>query len=46
MQNTEFKKSKSPLVLGIISLIAWFIPIIGAPVTITGIVISIKKIKQ
>lgn len=45
MENTEVKKSKSPIVLGILSLIAWLLPIIGAPVSISGIVIACKKIK-
>ncbi|MSR32072.1 MAG: hypothetical protein EXR99_11250 [Gemmataceae bacterium] len=28
--------------LGIIGLIAWFIPLFGLPVTVTGLVLSIK----
>lgn len=35
-------KATTPLVLGIIGMIAWFIPIIGLPVTIVGLVKGIK----
>ena len=34
------------LVLGIISLVAWLIPIIGYPVTIVGLVLGIKSVKS
>ena len=34
------------LVLGIISLAAWLIPIIGYPVTIVGLVLCIKSVKS
>lgn len=40
------KVSKSPLVLGIIGLVAWLLPIIGAPVNIAGILVSVKKLKS
>ncbi|OFW77307.1 MAG: hypothetical protein A2201_10590 [Alicyclobacillus sp. RIFOXYA1_FULL_53_8] len=37
--NSE-KRAKIGLVLGIIGMIAWFIPIIGLPVNIVGIVFA------
>lgn len=39
----EQNKSVASLVLGIISLIAWIIPLIGAPVSIIGLVLGVKK---
>ena len=36
-------KSTTSLVLGIVSLIAWFIPLIGFPVSITGLVFGIRN---
>ncbi|MBI2042479.1 MAG: DUF4190 domain-containing protein [Candidatus Nealsonbacteria bacterium] len=39
-------KATTGLVLGIIGLIAWFIPIIGAPITIIGLIFSIKGLKS
>lgn len=45
MEN-QIKKSKKPMVLGIISLVAWFIPIIGLIVSTFGIVISSKRLKE
>ncbi|MDS0528088.1 hypothetical protein NNC19_20545 [Clostridium sp. SHJSY1] len=45
MENT-IKTSKSPLILGILGLIAWFIPIIGLPVNVAGIIVSIIKVKS
>ncbi len=44
MENT-IKKNKSPLVLGVISLFAWFIPIIGIITSIVGLILSIKSRK-
>jgi hypothetical protein len=35
-------RATASLVLGLISIIAWFIPVIGLPVTITGLVLGIK----
>ena len=35
-------KAIASMVLGIIGLFAWFLPIIGLPVTITGLVLGIK----
>ena len=34
------------LVLGIISLIAWFIPPFGLPISIVGLVLGIKSVKS
>ena len=35
--------SSAPLVLGIASLITWLLPIIGLPVSVIGLVISVKR---
>lgn len=43
---TQVKKSKKPMILGIISLVAWIIPIVGAIVSVFGIVISSKRLKE
>ena len=43
---TNVKKSKKPITLGIISLITWIIPIIGAIVSICGIVSSSRRLKE
>ncbi len=40
------KKATTSLVLGIIGLIAWFIPIIGLPITLTGLIFGIKGINS
>lgn len=42
----QIKISKAPIILGIASCIAWIIPFIGAIVSIVGIVMSSKKIKE
>lgn len=34
------------LILGIIGMVAWFIPIIGAPIVIIGLIFSIKGLKS
>jgi len=39
-------KATTSLVLGIIGLIAWFIPLIGAPITIIGLIFGIKGLKS
>ena len=39
-------KATASLVLGIIGLIAWFLPIVGFPVTIVGLVLGIKGMKS
>ena len=44
--STKNGKATTGLVLGIIGLIAWFIPLIGAPITIIGLVFSIKGLKS
>jgi len=45
MEN-QTKKSKKPMVLGIVSLVAWLIPIIGFITSTFGIVISSKRLKE
>lgn len=42
----EAKKSKAPIILGVLSLIAWLIPILGLIISGFGIVISSKNIKK
>lgn len=34
------------LVLGIVGMIAWILPILGLPITITGLVFGIKALKR
>ena len=34
------------MILGIIGLLAWILPLIGAPVTITAIVLGIRGLKS
>ena len=41
MQNDN--RASTSLILGILSLIAWLLPLIGYPVTIIGIVMGIKS---
>ncbi len=38
-------KAIASLCLGLFGLVAWFLPIIGFPVTITGLVLGIKSLK-
>lgn len=45
MEN-QTKKSKKPMVLGMVSLVAWLIPIIGFITSTFGIVISSKRLKE
>lgn len=45
MEN-QIKKSKKPMVLGIVSLVAWIIPLVGAIVSILGIAIASKRLKE
>lgn len=40
------KKSNAGFVLGIISILAWLLPIAGYPVSIIGLVLSIKAKKN
>lgn len=44
--NTAPQKSVAPMILGIIGLVAWLLPIIGLPVTITGLILGICKKSQ
>lgn len=43
--DNKTKKSKTPLVLGIVGLVTWLIPIIGIIVSVIGIVLSLKSLK-
>ena len=38
------KRAQTSFVLGIISLVAWYIPLFGLPVSIVGLVYGIKGI--
>ena len=40
------QQSIAGFVLGLISIVAWILPLVGYPVTIVGIVLSAKAIKQ
>jgi len=42
---TSDGKAIASLILGIFGLFAWFLPIIGAPVTIVGLVLGINSMK-
>lgn len=42
----QSKKSNAGFILGIISLIAWLLPLAGYPVSIVGLVLSIKAKKN
>ena len=39
-------KATAGLVLGLVSIIAWILPLIGYPVTICGIIFSAKGLKS
>ncbi len=39
-------KATTGLVLGIIGLLAWILPLIGAPITIIGLIFGIKGLKS
>ena len=39
-------KAVASLALGILGLLAWFIPLFGLPITITGLVLGIKGLKS
>lgn len=43
---TKNKKSVVGFVFGLIGLVAWFIPLFGLPITITGLVLSIVGLKS
>jgi len=45
-ETDEDKKANVGFILGLISLIAWIIPLFGYPVTICGIVFSSKGLKS
>lgn len=40
------KNAKTGMILGIISVIAWLLPLVGYPVTICGIALSVKGLKS
>lgn len=40
------KKSNAGFILGIISMFAWLLPLAGYPVSITGLVLSVKARKN
>ena len=40
------KKAKAGFILGLVSIVAWFIPIIGFPVTVCAIVFSSLGLKS
>lgn len=42
----NINKSAAPQVLSIIGMFAWFLPIIGLPVSIIGLVLSIKELNN
>lgn len=43
---SKIKKSKVPIILGIMNCFFWFFPLIGIFSSIIGISISLKKIKE
>jgi uncharacterized membrane protein len=45
-QKDNSGKAKAGFILGLISIVAWFIPLFGVPVTIVGLVMSILGIKS
>lgn len=45
-QQTGGGNAIASLVLGIIGMIAWYIPLFGAPITIVGLVLGIKGMKS
>ena len=44
-QSSADKDANTGFILGMISIIAWFIPLFGYPVTICGIIFSSKGLK-
>lgn len=46
VETKEDKHALTGFILGLISILAWFIPLIGYPVTICGIVFSVKGLKS
>jgi len=45
-KKTEEKESVAALVLGVLSLILWLIPLFGLPISIIGLIFSIKGLKE
>lgn len=45
MEN-QIKKSKKPMILGVLGLVTWIVPIIGLIVSTFGIAISLKRLKE
>lgn len=45
-QQTGGGKAIASLVLGIVGMIAWFIPLFGIPITVVGLVLGIKGLKS
>ena len=45
-QNHGGGKAIASLVLGIIGLIAWFIPLFGFPIFLVGLIVGIKDMKS
>ena len=43
---TEDKSANTGFILGLISIIAWLLPLVGYPVTICGIISSSKVLKS
>ncbi len=43
---TKNRKAKTGFLLGILGLVAWIIPLVGAPITVTGLIFSIKGTKS
>ena len=48
VQNTKDSKGKAKagFILGLISIVAWLVPLFGVPVTIVGLVLSILGVKS
>lgn len=44
--NKAFKKARTSFILGLIGLFAWFIPVIGLPIAITGLIFGIKGLNR
>ncbi len=42
----DYEMAIAALVLGIVSLLAWLLPIVGLPVSIVGLVLGIKTVKS
>lgn len=42
-QNEEQKSTTAPMVLGIVSCVMWLLPVVGGPIAIIGLILSIMK---